>query len=203
MKLFASLTSPYVRKIRILLAEKGMPCELVVDSPWEANTRIPDLNPLGKVPALIADDGEIFYDSPVIAGYLEALNAAPHLIPTNPLEAVRVRQTEALADGVLDAAVIALLESRRSDPQRSDEVIKRQMDKIERALVVMEGLLKGPSWLHGDTFGLADISVGVALGYLDLRFPEFNWRTRHPDLAQFAERLFARQSFIDTKPPVG
>lgn len=203
MKLFASLTSPYARKIRILLAEKGMPCELVVDSPWEANTRIPDLNPLGKVPALIADDGEIFYDSPVIAGYLEALNAAPHLIPTNPIDAVRVRQTEALADGVLDAAVTALLESRRPDPQRSDEVIKRQMEKVERALVVMEGLLKGPAWLHGDTFGLADISVGVALGYLDLRFPEFNWRTRHPDLAQFGERLFARQSFIDTKPPVG
>ena len=114
MKLLASLTSPYARKIRIVLDEKGLPFELVVDSPWEANTRIPELNPLGKVPVLIADSGETFFDSPVIAGYLETLDTAPALLPASGLDAVRVRQTEALADGVTDAAVAALLEIGRA-----------------------------------------------------------------------------------------
>ena len=105
MKLLASLTSPYARKIRVILAEKALPFELVVDSPWEANTRIPELNPLGKVPVLVADSGETFFDSPVIAGYLDTLGAPPALLPGDALDAVRVRQTEALADGVTDAAV--------------------------------------------------------------------------------------------------
>ena len=118
MKLLASLTSPYARKIRIVLAEKALPFELVVDSPWEANTRVPEVNPLGKVPVLVADSGETFFDSPVIAGYLETVGALPALLPTDALDAVRVRQTEALADGVTDAAVTALLESRRPDGER-------------------------------------------------------------------------------------
>ncbi|MDD2873304.1 MAG: glutathione S-transferase N-terminal domain-containing protein, partial [Azoarcus sp.] len=130
MKLLASLTSPYARKIRILLAEKSLPFELVVDSPWEANTRVPDVNPLGKVPALVLDSGEVFFDSPVVAGYLETLDAAPALIPTGGIERVRVRQTEALADGILDAAVVAFLESKRPPEQQSAVIIERQLDKI-------------------------------------------------------------------------
>lgn len=202
MKLFASLTSPYARKIRILLAEKGLPFELVVDSPWEANTRIPTLNPLGKVPALVTDDGEVLFDSPVIAGYLETLGAAPRLLPADALERVRVRQLEALADGVLDAAVAALLESRRPDGQRSDAEIDRQLEKVDRSLDELERRASGRQWLHGDTMSLADISVGTALGYLDLRFGHRNWRDGHPALKALAERLFARKSFADTKPPV-
>ncbi|MBC9072434.1 glutathione S-transferase [Thauera sp. CAU 1555] len=203
MKLFASLTSPYARKIRILLAEKGLPFELVVDSPWEANTRIPTLNPLGKVPVLITDDGEAFFDSPVIAGYLETLGAQPAMLPADALEAVRVRQIEALADGVTDAAVAALLESRRPDGQRSDAEIVRQKDKIERSLVELEKRADGHDWLHGERFGLADVAAAVALAYLDLRHPDLDWRARHPALKTYADRLFARPSFIDTKPPVG
>jgi len=203
MKLFASLTSPYARKIRILLAEKGLPFELVVDSPWEANTRIPALNPLGKVPVLITDEGEAFFDSPVIAGYLETLGAQPAMLPTDALEAVRVRQIEALADGITDAAVAALLESRRPDGQRSDAEIVRQKDKIERSLVELEKRADGRNWLHGDGFGLADVAAAVALAYLDLRHPDLDWRTRHPALKAYVERPFARSSFIDTKPPVG
>lgn len=203
MKLFASLTSPYARKIRIILAEKNLPCELVVDSPWETNTRVPDINPLGKVPALITDDGEAFFDSPVIAGYLETLDATPALLPLDPIEAVRVRQTEALADGLTDAAVTALLESRRPDGQRSDTVIARQIEKIERGLDLMEQRASGRSWLHGDTIGLGDIAVGVALGYLDLRFPQIDWRTTHPTLRALSERLFARPSFANSVPPAG
>jgi glutathione S-transferase len=203
MKLFASLTSPYARKIRIILAEKDLPCELIVDSPWETNTRVPDINPLGKVPALITDDGDAFFDSPVIAGYVETLDAAPRLLPLDPLEAVRVRQTEALADGITDAAVTALLESRRPDGERSDAVIARQMEKIERGLDMMERRASGRHWLHGDAISLGDIAVGVALAYLDLRFPNIDWRTRHPTLKALSERLFARPSFADTVPPAG
>lgn len=203
MKLFASLTSPYARKIRIVLAEKGLPFELVVDSPWEANTRVPELNPLGKVPALVTDGGEVFFDSPVVAGYLETLNAAPHLLPHDPLERVRVRQSEALADGVTDATVTALLESRRPDGQRSDDVIARQMDKVERGLAELERRAAGRHWLHGDSISLGDVAVGVALAYLELRFPQYAWRATHPALTALAERLFARASFTDTRPPAG
>jgi len=203
MKLFASLTSPYARKIRIILAEKRLPFELVVDSPWEANTRVPEVNPLGKVPALVTDDGEVFFDSPVIAGYLETLNAAPALLPEDPLEAVRVRQLEALADGITDAAVATVLEGRRPEAQRSETEVARQIDKIERSLAELERRANGRQWLHGNALSLGDIAAGSALAYLDLRRPEFDWRAQHPLLATLAERLFARESFAATKPPVG
>ena len=203
MKLLASLTSPYARKIRIVLAEKALPFELVVDSPWEANTRIPELNPLGKVPVLGADSGETFFDSPVIAGYLDTLGAPPALLPGDALDAVRVRQTEALADGVTDAAVTALLESRRPDGERSAREIARQRDKIDRGLAELERRLDDRHWFNGGAMMLGDIAVGVALGYLDLRFGDLDWRGRHPGLVPFAERMFARASFEGTRPPAG
>ncbi len=203
MKLFASLTSPYARKIRIILAEKKLPFELVVDSPWESNTQVPEVNPLGKVPVLIADDGEAYFDSPVIAGYLETLGAPPAMLPVDAREAVRVRQTDALADGVTDAAVTALLESRRPDGERSEGVIARQIEKIKRGVDAMETHAAGRTWLHGDAPGLGDVAVGVALAYLDLRFSAIDWRNGHPALAALAERLFARPSFADTTPPAG
>lgn len=203
MKLFASLTSPYARKIRILLAEKGLPFELVVDSPWEANTRIPALNPLGKVPVLITDEGEAFFDSPVIAGYLETLGAAPAMLPADALEAVRVRQSEALADGITDAAVAALLESRRPDGERSSTEIARQREKIVRGLEALAGRVGTRRWLHGEAIGLGDVAAAVALAYLDLRHPDIDWRNRHPALQAYAEPLFARPAFVDTRPPAG
>lgn len=203
MKLLASLTSPYARKIRIILAEKGLPFELVVDSPWEANTRVPETNPLGKVPALITDEGETFFDSPVIAAYLETLGAAPALLPADALGAVRVRQTEALADGLTDAAVAALLESRRPDGERSDREIARQLEKVERALAELARRAARGPWLDGDTLQLGDIAAGAALGYLDFRFPHIDWRTPRPALAALAARLAARPSFATTLPPAG
>lgn len=203
MKLFASPTSPYARKIRIVLFEKQLPFELVEDSPWESATRVPEINPLGKVPVLVLDDGEVFFDSPVIAGYLETLNAEPRLLPTDALARVRVRQTEALADGITDAAVTALLESRRPDGERSDREIARQTAKIERGLDVLERRATGQEWLHGDGLSLADIAAGTALAYLDLRFPQLSWRDAHPALKTLEARMSARPSFIETVPPVG
>ena len=203
MKLLASLTSPYARKIRILLAEKSLPFELVVDSPWETNTRVPEVNPLGKVPALVLDSGEVFFDSPVVAGYLETLNAAPALLPAGGIERVRVRQTEALADGILDAAVVAFLESKRPPEQQSAVSIERQLDKIRRCLDELEKRASGREWLSSKTIQLDDISVGVALGYLDLRLPQTDWQAGRPALVALSKRLFARPSFADTVPPAG
>ena len=203
MKLFASLTSPYARKIRVILHEKQLPFELVVDSPWESNTLIPSVNPLGKVPVLITDDEEVYFDSPLIAAWLETLDAPPRLLPADRLEALRVQRTEALADGINDAAVHAFLESRRPGGERSDAVIARQHAKIERALDHLEAQAGGHTWLHGDDITLADIAVGIALGYLDLRISDLDWRRAHPALAGLAERLFTRPSFIDTLPPAG
>lgn len=203
MKLLASLTSPYARKIRVVLAEKKLPFELVVDSPWEANTRVPTLNPLGKVPVLVADDGETFFDSPVIVGYLETLGAEPRLLPAEPLACVRARQAEALADGITDAAVTALLESRRPDGERSAREIERQHDKIERGLVELEARVGSRRGFDGATLQIGDVAAGCALGYLDLRFPALDWRARHPTLAAYAARLLARPSFVDTTPPAG
>lgn len=203
MKLLASLTSPYARKIRVVLAEKNLPFELVVDSPWEANTRVPTLNPLGKVPVLVADDGETFFDSPVIVGYLETLGVAPALLPDDPLARVRARQAEALADGITDAAVAALLESRRPDGERSAREIGRQHHKIERGLVELGARVSRQRGFDGAALQIGDVAAGCALGYLDLRFPTLDWRASHPVLAAYAARLLARPSFVDTTPPAG
>ncbi|WP_041643092.1 glutathione S-transferase [Azoarcus olearius] len=203
MKLLASLTSPYARKIRIALAEKNIPFELVVDSPWEAATRVPDVNPLGKVPALVLDDGEVFFDSPVIAGYIETLGHAPALLPAGGIERVRVRQSEALVDGILDAAVTAYLEGRRPEAQQSAPNLDRQYDKIQRSLDLLEERLAGRNWLDGDSMQLGDIALGVALGYLDLRLGYLEWRAGRPVLEAFAQRMFARPSFAATVPPAG
>ncbi|MDX5445354.1 MAG: glutathione S-transferase [Zoogloeaceae bacterium] len=203
MKLVASLTSPYARKIRVMLAEKKLPFELVVDSPWEPTSTVPEINPLGKVPVFVTDEGETFFDSPVIAGWIENLSAAPRLLPADPVESVRVRQLEALADGITDAAVIIVREGRRPEAQRSEEVVARQMQAIERGLDRLEQLATGRSWLHGDAISLGDVAAGVMLGFVDLRLPQLGWRDTRPALAALAERLFARPSFADTVPPAG
>src|SRR5690554_3703851 len=129
MKLVATPTSPYARKVRVALAEKNIPFDLVVDSPWEPTSTVPEVNPLGKVPVLITDEEEVFFDSPVIASWIENLSAAPRLIPADAVEAVRVRQLEALADGITDAVVVVVLEGRRPEALRSADVVARQLQK--------------------------------------------------------------------------
>lgn len=201
MKLLASLTSPYARKIRVVLAEKGLPYELVVDSPWEHNTRVPEINPLGKVPVLCCDDGAVFFDSPIIAEYLDIVAPEPPLLPTDRLASVRCRQIEALADGLTDAAVTALLESRRPAAQQGADVIARQLEKINRALTMLEAQAEAGEWLFGHRYTLADIAAGCALFYLDLRFSHIGWRTGHPALAALAARLAERPGFANSHPP--
>ena len=200
MKLIASLTSPYARKIRVILAEKEIPFELKVDIPWSPDSRVPDFNPLGKVPVLVADDGECWFDSPVIAAYLDSL-WGPAFIPENPYAALVVRQTEALADGITDAAVAALLERNRPPEQQGTGFIERQLGKIARGLETLEARAGAGKGLNAAELSLGDIATACALGYLDFRHPSLEWRGAHPSLASLAERLFARESFASTTPP--
>lgn len=200
MKLIASLTSPFARKVRIVLAEKDIPFELIVDIPWNADTEVPKFNPLGKVPVLMRDGGDALYDSRVIVEYLEEIKPWPLLVPADSEQRIAVKKWEALADGVSDAAATIFLERRRSEPQQSPDWIARQQAKIENGLATMNTSITGPFCL-GETFTLADIAVGSTLGYLDLRFADIGWRSRFPALKSLEEKLAIRASFRDTVPP--
>jgi len=200
MKLIGSLTSPYVRKIRIVLAEKKIDYDLVLDSPWEPVNRVVALNPLGKVPVLVLDDESTLYDSRVIAEYLDTVAPNNRLIPASGRERISVKRWEALADGVLDAAVAAFLESRRPDGERSPSWIERQRDKTTRALRVMSDDLGEQPWCHGNNLSLADISVGCALGYLSFRLGDIRWTEQFPNLAHLYEKLMQRPAFAETVP---
>jgi len=203
MKLLGSLTSPYVRKVRIVMAEKKLDFQLVLVDVW-ASDAILKANPLGKVPCLVLEGGEAVFDSRVIVEYVDTLSPVGRLIPGSGRERAEVRTWEALADGVLDASVEARLEqnwSGRSDGQRSSAWVERQMDKVSAAIIAMAQGLADKPFAAGIHFSLADIAVGCALGYLDFRFPQLDWRRPHPNLARLANKLAQRQSFIDTLPP--
>lgn len=199
MKLYSSLTSPYGRKIRVLLKEKRIACEFVVVDPWAADSPVPDLNPLGKVPVLVRDQGGALFDSSLIFEYLDML-AAPALIPASGEARIAVLTWHALAQGMLDATVARFLEGHRPAAQQSAEQVARQEQKIARALAYAEHAPKGPHYLCGDVFSLADLALGVALEYIDFRYPHA-WRPRHPGLARWAAGISTRPSFAETIPP--
>jgi glutathione S-transferase len=199
MKLIGSLTSPFVRKVRVVLAEKKIECEFEVDSPWTPESKIQDINPLGKIPALVLDD-TVLFDSRVISEYLD--NVAPNnkLMPAPNRERTEVKRWEALADGVCDAAALMLLESRRPKSKQSADWVARQKDKVVRGVDYMASLLGESSWCMGTHFTLADISAGCALGYLDFRFPDIDWRSKHPNLVRLHDKLMQRPVFAETAP---
>jgi glutathione S-transferase len=204
MKLIGSTTSPYVRKVRIVMAEKKLDYQFIEEDVWAADTRMAEINPLGKVPCLLMEGGDKIHDSRVIVEYLDTLSPVGKLIPPSGRERAEVKTWEALADGVLDAAVLARLEATwpgRSAPQRSPAWIERQMLKIQHAVKVMSTELGDKPYCHGIHLTLADVAVGCALGYLDFRFADFNWRQDHSNLVRLTDKLAQRNSFIDSKPP--
>lgn len=204
MKLIGALTSPYVRKVRIVMAEKKLDFQLVLEDVWNSD-EILKSNPLGKVPCLVMEGGEAVFDSRVIVEYLETLSPVGKLIPPSGRERVEVRTWEALADGLIDASILARLEATwkgRSEEQRSQAWIDRQLSRVDAALSAMSRGLGSKAYCVGVHFTLADVAVGCALGYLDFRFPQIDWRTPHRNLAQLYDKLSARQSFLDTRPPV-
>lgn len=203
MKLIGSLTSPYVRKVRVVLAEKKLEVPFVLEDVWGTDAMLA-VNPLGKVPCLVTESGEAIYDSRVIVEYVETLSPVGKLIPPSGRERVEVRTWEALADGLLDASIAARMEAiwaGRSDEQRCQAWIDRNLSRVRSALAAMSHNLGDKSHCVGIHTSLADIAVGVALGYLDFRFPEIDWRTPHPNLQRLYDKLMTRQSFIDTAPP--
>ncbi|MBU9846389.1 glutathione S-transferase [Rahnella ecdela] len=201
MKLIGSYTSPYVRKISVMLLEKGIPFDFINDTPHEPGCKITQFNPLGKVPALVADDGEIFYDSPIIVQFIELMNVAPTLLPWQPLEALRVKQIEALADGVTDAAVALVLEGRRDADKRNEAWILRQREKLLRGLDALEKHAASRTLLNSESLNVADIAVACCLGYINFRRIAPGWCVEHPELIKLVERLFQRESFARTTPP--
>lgn len=203
MKLIGAITSPYVRKVRIVMAEKKLDYKFVTEDVWSATTQITDTNPLGKVPCLVMEGGEALFDSRVIVEYLDTLSPVGKLIPATGRERAEVKTWEALADGLLDAAILARLEATwpgRKDSERSPAWIERQMKKIHDSLAAMERALAQRPYCVGNHLSLADIAVGSALGYLDFRFAQIDWRNTHPQLGALQERLMQRQSFKDTVP---
>lgn len=203
MKLIGATGSPYVRKVRIVLAEKRLDYQFVTEDVWAATTQIGASNPLGKVPCLVTEGAEAMFDSRVIAEYLDTLSPVGKLIPAPGRERAEVKTWEALADGLLDAAVLARLEATwpgRGEGQRSQAWIDRQLGKIDAALAAMARGLGDKPFCSGIHFTLSDVAVGCALGYLDFRFPQIDWRTPHPNLAKLDEKLALRASFQDTRP---
>jgi glutathione S-transferase len=203
MKLIGSLTSPYVRKVRVVMAEKKLDCEFVLEDVW-AHDAILKSNPLGKVPCLVMEGGEAVFDSRVIVEYLDTLSPVGKLIPPSGRERTEVRTWEALADGLCDAAILARMEagwSGRAEGERSQKWIDRQMSRVDAAIDAMARGLAEKPFCAGIHLTLADVAVGCALSYLDFRFPEIGWRTKHPNLQRLVDKLGARQSFIDSAPP--
>lgn len=205
MRLIGAETSPYVRKVRVVMAEKKLDYKFVPENVWAEDTTISAANPLGKVPCLVMDGVDAMFDSRVIVEYLDTLSPVGKLLPPPSRQRVEVKTWEALADGLLDAAILARLEATwpgRAESERSQAWINRQMKKVDDALGAMSrGLGEKPWCSEGIHLSLADIAVGCALSYLDFRFPEINWRSRHANLAQLLDgKLMQRPSFAETQP---
>ena len=203
MKLIGSAASPYVRKVRVVLAEKRLDYQFVLEDVWSADTTISNSNPLGKVPCLIMEGGEAMFDSRVIVEYLDTLSPVGKLIPQQGRERAEVKTWEALADGVMDAGVLWRLEatwSGRNDHERSTTWIERQRTKVVDGVAAMSKGLGDKPFCSGIHLSLSDIAVGCALGWLSLRFPDIDWRGEHANLAKLYDKLMLRPSFIDTKP---
>jgi glutathione S-transferase len=204
MKLIGSNTSPYVRKVRIVMAEKKLDYQLILEDVWAADTKMAQYNPLGKVPCLLMEGGDVLHDSRVIVEYLDTLSPVGKLIPAAGRERAETKTWESLADGLLDAALLARMENTwagRTPEQRSPAWVNRQLDKIAQALKAMSQGLGDKAFCSGIHFSLSDVAVGCALGYLDFRFPHIGWRGAHPNLARLADKLNQRASFMDTLPP--
>lgn len=200
MKLVGSLTSPYVRKVRIVLAEKHISYDFEVDIPWNVGSHVSDCNPLGKVPVLILDDGTTLFDSRVIIEYLDNVSSVSRLIPKSDQDRILVKRWEALADGITDAAATIFLERKRPDIQQSTDWIARQQKKVTLGLKIAAQELNDKKWCEGNTFSLADIALCCTLGFLVFRFPEIEWRNTFPNLANLADTLERRISFLETVP---
>ena len=203
MKLIGSLASPFVRKVRIVLAEKKLDYVFELEDVWAPESKIELANPLGKVPCLIMEDGSAMIDSRVIVEYLDTLTPVCKLLPPNGSgrERADIKGWEALADGILDAGVLVRLEGNQRPPeQRNAAWTERQINKVRLGLAALSHRLGESPYCAGKQYSLADVAVGCALGWLAFRFPAIDWRADHANLAKLFDKLSERQSFKDTLP---
>jgi glutathione S-transferase len=198
MKLYIATPSPFARKARITLLEKQIPHEIIIDNPWQPESRIKDLNPLAKIPTLVLDDGRVIHDSKVIFEYLE-LERPGHL-PADKHGKIAHRLAEVVADGICDAVVMTFLENQRPEGSRSQFWLSRQAEKIRAGVHELDRQLLPSGSFTALDLGLAEIATGSTLGYLDLRYSDYNWRTDAPNLLKLFERLMKRTSFKQTVP---
>jgi glutathione S-transferase len=199
-RLISATPSPYARKVRIALAEKGIPFELTTEVPWDRTTETPRHNPLEKLPVLVLPDGTGLYESRYILEWLEAKHPSPPLLPDDLDGRLAARKVEVICDGVCDALVLLFWERRRPPEHQSREWAARQRRKVDGGLGALAAIAGGRDWVVGDRFGLADIATGTVLRYLDVRFPEHPWRAAHPNLVALSDRLERRPSFAATVP---
>jgi glutathione S-transferase len=199
MKLVGSKTSPYVRKCRVILAERALPFEFVEESAWTAETTVPRYNPLNKVPALVMDDGESIYDSRVICEYLDAISGA-NLLPSDPARRAQVRRYEALGDGLADAGITVFLERKREAARQDPTWIARQLDKVNAAIAAIDSGLGERDYLGGAQPNMADIACACAIFWSEFRMPELGVRQKYPRLKAWVERMESRPSFSSTRP---
>jgi len=196
MKLFYAHTSPYSRKVRLLLLEKGLKIEEQLCNPFDDTEELKAANPLGKIPTLIIDDGTALYDSRVICEYLDSLDAKIRLIPELDMPRWHVRRWEALADGILDAAYNIVMERRRSSSEQSPQAVVNWQASISTALDHVNGDLNNLPL----SISLAQLALGVSLGYLDFRLPELYWRNGRERLAEWYVNFENRASMMSTRP---
>ena len=199
MKLYGSPTSPYVRKARVLVAEKKLPVEFVNEDPWPSDSPIPARNPLGKVPALEVEPNNYLFESVLVVHYLDHVDGKT-LTPKDPGGYWQAQWWQALGNGMIDAAVARVLESRRPEDKQMQDKVEREEARIRRAVALAEQRFGGGTFLVGNRFTLADLIMGVALQYVDFRFTQ-EWRAEAPNLAKWHASVTQRKSFQDTLPP--
>ena len=200
LRLISATPSPYARKVRIALAEKGIPFELQTEVPWDSTTTTPQYNPLEKLPVLILDDGSSIYESRFILEYLEAKYPVPPMLPDDIDGKLAAKQVEVLCDGVCDAFVLLFFERHRVLEHRSQAWMARQQRKIDGGIAALARVAGDREYVVGDRFGLADIAAGTVTCYLSVRWPDYPWRAHHPKLAALSDRLEQRPSFRGSVP---
>ena len=200
MKLYGSLTSPYVRKARVLIHEKNMQVELVVEDPHPEGSPIIEKNPLSKVPVLEIGPDSYMFESPLVVHYLDHSDGKS-FTPRDPAGYWQSQWWQALGQGIIGAAIARVLEIRRPEDKQMPEKVAREEGRVARAIDLAEKTMKdNAEFLLGNRFGLADIAMGVALQYVDFRYPH-DWRSRSPKLTKWLAGVAARPSFVETLPP--
>jgi glutathione S-transferase len=201
MKLYITKGSPYARMVRVVMLEKGLENRIEV---FPAQTRVPGspyygVNPSGRVPYLIRDDGVAFEDSKLICDYLDRLDGTPAFEPPSGEAGWQARRLESVATSMMDGIAVWARELMRAEGDRSATILKHEAERAERLATYWEAEINHP-WMHGN-LNMAQITLACALGF-EPWVPDFHWRTGRPKLSAWFDQITARPSFANTKPPV-